>query len=119
MSKHCPEKLDKIGDLKSLEFHYCFTRLRWTSMNVIFAFMELYERKKLKVLAKKWSFFSSCRSALVCLRRTVEPVRKKLKIVIVSDSDSDDSQSSYLTQSESESSYSTQSDRTRLISELF
>ena len=72
MSKHCPEKFDKIGDL-SVKIEMKFENvMRWKLMNVMVAFMELYERKKLKMLSKKWGFFS-CGWALVCFRRTVRP----------------------------------------------
>ena len=53
MSKHCPEKFDKIGDL-SVKIEMKFENvMRWKLMNVMVAFMELYERKKLKMLSKK------------------------------------------------------------------
>ena len=72
MSKHCPEKFDKIGDL-SVKIEMKFENvMRWKLMNVMVAFMEFYERKKLKMLSKTWGFFS-CGSALVCFRRTVRP----------------------------------------------
>ena len=52
MSKHCPEKFDKIGDL-SVKIEMKFENvMRWKLMNVMVAFMELYERKKLKMLSK-------------------------------------------------------------------
>ena len=66
------DKFDKIGDL-SVKIEMKFENvMRWKLMNVMVAFMELYERKKLKMLSKKWGFFS-CGSALVCFRRTVRP----------------------------------------------
>ena len=58
--------------------HYHCTRLISESIDVIVAlFLRVYERKKLKMLARKWSDFS-CDSH-VC-QRTKGPVRKKLKI---------------------------------------